>query len=102
MTPGVPDAPDGGRGQVKLYRTVMGIVLRRPSLIPAALGLAWRSRSRNWYRRPPFLPIPSRAYLEWRMETAYGDVDHRPADEEVVRYLRWTRCMRRMTRARRP
>jgi hypothetical protein len=84
---------------VKIYRQMIGIVVRHPTLIPAALGLAWRTRSRGWYRRPPFLPLPSRAYLEWRMETAYGDKDHRPSPDEVVRYLRWTSRMRHLTRA---
>ncbi len=26
----------------------------------------------DWYRRPPFLPIPPRDYLQWRLHTAYG------------------------------
>src|SRR2546430_7431012 len=35
--------------------------------------LAWSFRARDWYRRPPFLPLPPRDYLRWRMFTAYGD-----------------------------
>jgi len=27
----------------------------------------------HWYRHAPFLPIPPRDYMQWRMFTAYGD-----------------------------
>lgn len=84
---------------MKLYGAMIRVVLRRPTLIPALLGLAWRSRRRDWLRRAPFLPLPSRTYLEWRMETAYGEPDPAPPAHEIVRYLRWTRRMRRLTRA---
>jgi len=80
-----------------LYLAMLGVVLRRPTLLPALLGLAWRIRRRGWFRRPPFLPLPSRAYLEWRMETAYGDPGYRPPPDEIARYLRWTRRMRGTT-----
>ncbi len=53
------------------------------------LRVAWRFRSRRWYRRFPFLPLPSRTYLRWRMHTAYGDHDAVPPAEDVVRYARW-------------
>jgi len=85
---------------MKLYGAMFRVILRRPLLLPPLLGLAWRSRRREWYRRPPFLPLPSRAYLEWRMDTAYGDPDFRPPAHEIARYLRWTGGMRRMNRSR--
>lgn len=27
----------------------------------------------GWYMRAPFLPIPPRKYLGWRLQTAYGN-----------------------------
>jgi hypothetical protein len=39
--------------------------------------------------RFPFLPIPDRAYVKWRMYTAYGDYDAIPPAEDVERYARW-------------
>lgn len=78
-----------------LYQSMLGLALRRPFLVPALLGLAWSVRRRGWYRRPPFLPLPSREYLDWRMETAYGDPDHRPPPDELERYVRWAARMRR-------
>lgn len=64
--------------------------LRKPSLIPALFTVAWRFRRRGWYRRPPFLPLPARDYLRWRMYTAYGDADAVPPVRDVERYAFWT------------
>lgn len=77
------------------YLKIAAVVLRRPTLLPALLGAAWAFRARDWYRRPPFLPLPSRRYLRWRMETAYGDPGAVPPADEVARFLRWARDMRK-------
>jgi hypothetical protein len=77
---------------------MVGLAVRRPGLIPHLARAAWAFRARGWYRRPPFLPLPPRSYLRWRMETAYGDPDHVPSDREIARYLVWTTRMRRLMR----
>ena len=64
--------------------------LRHPRLGVALLRVAWRFRGRGWYRHPPFLPLPDRTYLRWRMLTAYGDPDAVPPADDVIRYARWT------------
>jgi hypothetical protein len=64
--------------------------IRSPSLGLALLRVMWNFRARGWWRKPPFLPIPPRAYIEWRMYTAYGDARALPSAEEVERYARWT------------
>lgn len=63
--------------------------LRSPRTGVALLRVAWRFRSRGWYRRLPFLPLPAREYLRWRMYTAYGDAQIVPPADDVVRYARW-------------
>ena len=63
--------------------------LRRPALAVDLLRVAWRFRSRDWYRRFPFLPLPAREYVRWRMHTAYGDHDAVPTAAEIERYARW-------------
>jgi len=63
----------------------------RPRLAVDLARLAWSFRARDWYRRPPFLPLPPRGYLRWRMFTAYGDEDAVPPVEDVVRFARWRR-----------
>ena len=63
--------------------------LVRPPLAMDLLRVAWRFRSRSWYRRPPFLPLPAREYVQWRMYTAYGDEHAVPPADDVVHYARW-------------
>ena len=60
-----------------------------PATGVALLRVAWRFRERGWYRRIPFLPLPSREYVRWRMYTAYGSYDFVPPAADVVRYARW-------------
>jgi hypothetical protein len=71
------------------------LVLTRPRLWRTALRQAQRLAVPGWWRRPPFLPLPSRAYLGFRFETQYGrDGVARPAD--VVAYLEWCRDLDRL------
>jgi hypothetical protein len=65
-------------------------VLARPRLWPVALRQARRLAPPRWWARPPFLPVPDRGYLEFRLVTAYGTVG-RPARRDVVEYLEWCR-----------
>jgi hypothetical protein len=60
-----------------------------PTLARDLVTLAWRFRSRDWFRHAPFLPVPDRTYLRWRMYTAFGDFDAVPSVQEVRRYARW-------------
>ncbi len=77
---------------------MVGLAFRHPRLLPHLLRAAWTFRARTWYRRPPFLPIPSSSYMRWRMETAYGDADAQPGPGELERYLLWATDMRRRMR----
>ncbi|HET9710110.1 MAG TPA: hypothetical protein VFP39_17540 [Gemmatimonadales bacterium] len=63
----------------------------RPRLAVDLLRLTWSFRARDWYRHAPFLPLPPREYVRWRMFTAYGDEDAVPPIEDVVRFARWRR-----------
>lgn len=63
--------------------------IREPTLATALVRVAWRFRRRRWFRKPPFLPVPDRTYLRWRMLTAYGDPDAVPSPDEIARYARW-------------
>lgn len=65
--------------------------LINPRLARDLIRLAWAFRARGWHRRPPFLPLPSRDYLRWRMYTAYGNEAAVPSLEDVVRFARWRR-----------
>jgi len=73
----------------RLVITLAARAVVRPTLARDLLRVAWRFRVRGWYRRAPFLPVPSRTYVRWRMHTAYGDYDAVPPSEDVERYARW-------------
>ncbi len=81
-----------------MLRPFVLLALKRPGLWPALLSAAWAFRPRGWYRKPPFLPLPSRAYMSWRLETAYGDADAVPPEDELVRFITWSAEMRRRMR----
>jgi hypothetical protein len=57
----------------KLVGVLTWRAVRNPRTAAALLRVGWRFRSRDWYRHFPFLPLPDRQYLRWRMYTAYGD-----------------------------
>jgi hypothetical protein len=62
-----------------------------PRLALDLLRTAWAFRRRRWWRQAPFLPLPDREYLRWRMYTAYADEAAVPPSEDVVRFARWRR-----------
>jgi hypothetical protein len=73
----------------RLIATLAWRGVRDPRTGAALLRTGWRFRTRGWYRRFPFLPLPARDYLKWRMYTAYGDADIVPPVEDIIRYSRW-------------
>ena len=72
-----------------LTLTLAGRAALRPRLAADLLRVAWRFRRRRWWARAPFLPLPPREYVRWRMHTAYGDHDAVPPAADVERYARW-------------
>ncbi len=62
-----------------------------PRLAVDLLRTLWAFRRRSWWTTPPFLPLPDRTYIRWRMYTAYGDEDAVPPVEDVIRFARWRR-----------
>lgn len=72
-------------------------VLRHPALWLTAVRQAYLLAPRGWWRRRPFLPVPDREYLRFRMVTAYGMPDRHPEPDDVVTYLEWCRGWRTVT-----
>jgi hypothetical protein len=70
---------------------LVGYALLHPRTAVDLVALAWAFRSRRWWHRPPFLPLPDPAYLTWRLHTAYGEERGRPPLEDVIRFARWRR-----------
>ena len=71
-------------------RAVLAVVVR-PGLWGIAVVQVFRLARPGWWRRAPFLPMPDRDYLRFRLETQYGDPDHRIEPGDIVAYLRWCR-----------
>jgi hypothetical protein len=74
--------------------TRLTLVLAARSIANPAVGVAlarvgWRFRRRGWYKRFPFLPLPSTEYVRWRMHTAYGRDEAVPPAADLIRYARW-------------
>ena len=65
--------------------------LGEPWMAIDLITAAWAFRRRDWWKQPPFLPLPDRTYLRWRMYTAYGDENAVPPAEDVIRFARWRR-----------
>src|SRR5690606_31043031 len=74
----------GGREGTRMTRRAWWIVAA--ALAVAARPRLWVTAVRQvvvlarpgWWRRPPFLPMPSRDYLRFRLLTAYGDATRSP------------------------
>ncbi len=67
--------------------------LLNPRVALDLLSAAWAFRRRRWWATPPFLPVPDRTYLRWRMYTAFGDEEAVPTPRDVLRFARWRRKM---------
>jgi hypothetical protein len=65
--------------------------LVNPRLALDLARMAWAFRRRRWWARSPFLPLPDRDYLRWRMYTAYADDAAVPPVDDVIRFARWRR-----------
>jgi hypothetical protein len=72
---------------------VVRAVAVRPTLWPVAIRQWRRTVPSRWWRRRPFLPVPARAYVEFRLVTQYGANGHPPSPADGLNYLAWCRQM---------
>ena len=90
VTPDDRPTPAGSRWAGLTLRLTLRAAVN-PRLALDLLRVLWAFRAREWYRHWPFLPVPPRDYIRWRMYTAYGDERAVPSVEDVVRFARWRR-----------
>ncbi len=64
-------------------------VLGRPHLWPTALRQARRLAPSGWWRRAPFLPVPTTEYVAMRATIQYGDAKHSLKSQDLLKYLAW-------------
>lgn len=79
------------RSWLSLTVRLVGRAIVSPRLALDLWKTLWAFRRRDWWRSAPFLPVPDRTYLRWRMYTAYADENAVPPVEDVVRFARWRR-----------
>lgn len=75
------------RGAVATARAVAV----RPWAWRPALRQARTLVPRRWWARRPFLPVPDRDWMAFRMTTAYGDPAARLVPDDVLTWLAWSR-----------
>lgn len=77
-------------------RALAGIVVR-PWLWRDAAAFATHVARRRWWGRAPFLPVPDRDYLRWRLQTAYGGLGEPGAEvsRDLVSFVTFRRELRR-------
>ena len=75
-------------------RGVFWALARNPGLLAEALRAGWGVRRLGGI-------TPSGVYLRWRALTAYGDHSATVGVDDLVKYLRWRREMRRIRRGNR-
>jgi hypothetical protein len=83
-------------GPTAITRSALAVV-GQPDLWPVAVRQASRLAAPGWWRRPPFLPVPDRDYLRFRLQTMYGDGVAQPEAGDLLTWLRWCRQFDRLT-----
>jgi hypothetical protein len=68
-----------------------------PRLWGTAVRQVLRLAPAGWWRRSPYLPLPDRQYLHFRLVTAYGGQGGAPRPGDVVTYLHWCRSWPHVT-----
>ena len=79
---------------MKSGASIVLAVVVRPRLWSIAVTQLFRLVPRNWWRRSPFLPIPSQSYIRFRKQTQYGGNNHPIEVRDVLSYLNWLRDLR--------
>lgn len=74
-------------------------VAARPWAWPPALRQVRELVPRRWWARRPFLPVPDREWMAFRMTTAYGDPAAKLVPDDVLTWLAWSQTVARAARS---
>lgn len=69
-------------------------------VIKEAFLFYWVICKRKWWRKFPFLPLPSIKYIRWRLDTAYGTnnwPEFRIMLKDTYNFLLWRHKFRKLT-----
>ena len=75
----------------KLLIKVAGLLAIRPGLWTTAFRQLFCLAESGWWKRLPFLPIPSLELLEFRSKTQYGSLETEIEAADVLTWLIWSK-----------
>jgi hypothetical protein len=82
------------RRRLGAFVAIILVVAGRPDLWVTAVRQVGVLVPSKWWERWPPLPLPDRAYLRFRLQTAYGADGFRVPASDVIGYLEWCRRVR--------
>jgi hypothetical protein len=68
---------------------LLAALLWKPSLWAPSVRQIFILAKNRWPLVPPFLPFPSRDFLEFRLITYHGKAEELPDVEVVITWLTW-------------
>jgi len=74
--------------------SILRAIIRRPTLWPEAMRALVAFTPSSWWKQAPFLPVPRRTYMRWRVQMAYGSTGAAPVATDVISFLEWRRDQR--------
>ncbi len=74
-----------------MWKVVVAVLVR-----PWLWGSVLRFVPNDWWKRWPPNPMPPKEYLDFRLQTMYGNTTSRPTAKEAVAFLNWCRRMNRL------
>ena len=77
--------------RLKLLIKVTGLLSVRPELWVTAFRQLFRLAESGWWKRLPFLPIPSLELIEFRSKTQYGSLEVEIEAADVLAWLIWSK-----------
>ncbi len=64
-------------------------ILKRPDLYFVFFIQIFRLAPVGWFRKYPFLPVPDKGWLEFRLETQYGSKNAEIEINDLIHFLEW-------------
>ena len=65
-------------------------ILHHPRLWPAMARQVVKMAPNGWWRRYPYLPVPSESLWNFRLETAYGDLSAVVPEHDLAEVSAWS------------
>jgi len=77
--------------RLKLLIRVTGLLSVRPELWVTAFRQLFKLAESGWWKKLPFLPIPSPELIEFRIKTQYGPLETEIEAADVLAWLIWSK-----------